>query len=169
MSQNLSIYDIHNEINRRKETKTHCYRKVLEVCENKIRTASEKEIFKIYIDVPEYIIGLPIYDISECIKYVSTHLTRNGFLVEYFFPKILYVSWDLDEINKKEISIQQLTTGKYKTLPSNHESIKETDKMLLSSRASHFIENHDLKKNKTIDSSNKLQYRPNGKFILNLD
>lgn len=172
MSQQLSIYDIHNEINRRKETRTKSYQKVLEVCENKIRTASEKELFKIYIDVPEFIIGLPIYDISDCIKFITTNLEKNGFLVIYYFPKTIYVSWDLDEINnKKDSHIKH--SFQHKALPYNSPDLKETDKMLLTSRASHVI-NHkninDMNRKAPVNHSSKnLQYRPNGKFVLNLD
>lgn len=171
MSQQLSIYDIHNEINRRKEIKTKSYKKVLEVCENKIRTASEKELLKIYIDVPEFIIGLPIYDISECIKYITVNLERNGFLVQYYFPKTLYVSWDLDEINKSDSQDESKSLKHLKTLPYNSPELNDTDKMLLTSRASHVIQqnNNPLHKKINVNSSKNLQYRPNGKFVLNLD
>ena len=173
MSQQLSIYDIHNEINRRKEIRTKSYKKVLEVCENKIRTASEKELFKIYIDVPEFIIGLPIYDISDCIKYITSNLERNGFLVQYYFPKTLYVSWDLDEINKND-SQKSESHKRFKTLPYNSPELRDTDKMLLTSRASHVIQNndvmkHDINKKITVNSSKSIQYRPNGKLVLKLD
>jgi hypothetical protein len=171
MSQQLSIYDIHNEINRRKEIRTKSYKKVLEVCENKIRTASEKELFKIYIDVPEFIIGLPIYDISDCIKYITANLEKNGFLVQYYFPKTLYVSWDLDEINKNDSQQDSKSSQHFKTLPYNAPALNDTDKMLLTSRATHVIQNNNnnMRKRINVNSSKSLQYRPNGKFVLNLD
>ena len=172
MSQQLSIYDIHNEINRKKEVRTKSYKKVLEVCENKIRTASEKELFKIYIDVPEFIIGLPIYDISDCIKYITANLEKNGFLVQYYFPKTLYVSWDLDEINKNDSQQDSKSSKHFKSLPYNTSAaLSDTDKMLLTSRATHVIQNNNnnMHKRITVNSSNNLQYRPNGKFVLNLD
>jgi len=44
-------------------------------------------------EVPEFIIGYPLYDLNECIEYVVRKLNTAGFYVRYFFPRILYISW----------------------------------------------------------------------------
>ena len=61
--------------------------KVLELCHNKIKDASTKELTKMYFDVPEYVIGLPMYNLSNCIEHIVRCLKQNGFHVIYYFPK----------------------------------------------------------------------------------
>ena len=77
----LSIYDLHDEINRKKEVREKVYEKILEICYNKIRSASKKEMYKVYFDVPEFVIGLPVYKLNDCIQYVMNKLRNNNFIV----------------------------------------------------------------------------------------
>jgi hypothetical protein len=59
----------------------------------KIRTAASKEKYELYYDVPQYVVGLPLFNINECIDFIIKQLTNNGFNVKYNFPKMLYISW----------------------------------------------------------------------------
>jgi hypothetical protein len=59
----------------------------------KIRTAANKEKYELYYDVPQYVVGLPLFNINECIDFILKQLTNNGFEVKYHFPKMLYISW----------------------------------------------------------------------------
>jgi len=44
--------------------------------------------------VPEYIIGETLYNKNDCIAYLVTKLTDNGFAVKYIHPNMLLVSWE---------------------------------------------------------------------------
>tara|TARA_B100000035_G_C20998352_1_gene553606 strand:+ start:841 stop:1170 length:330 start_codon:yes stop_codon:yes gene_type:complete len=44
--------------------------------------------------VPEFVVGMPIYNGLECVKYVVRALKKNGFYVKYTHPNLLYISWD---------------------------------------------------------------------------
>lgn len=46
--------------------------------------------------------GFPVYDLNSCLTYVIDSLKKNGFLVKYYFPKVVYVSWDYNEIESTE-------------------------------------------------------------------
>jgi hypothetical protein len=48
----------------------------------------------IWFVVPEFIFGESVYNQSDCIAYVVTKLTENGFFVKYLHPNTLYVSWE---------------------------------------------------------------------------
>lgn len=48
-------------------------------------------------EVPEFLIGSPLYELNECINYLIKKLTENGFYVRYFFPRVLYISWALSQ------------------------------------------------------------------------
>lgn len=43
--------------------------------------------------VPEFQVGFPVYDLGECVSYVTDRLRRAGFDVAYLFPGVLVVSW----------------------------------------------------------------------------
>ena len=43
--------------------------------------------------IPEFILGIPRYDISECTNYVINQLTENGFQIKYTYPNLLFISW----------------------------------------------------------------------------
>lgn len=155
----LNIYELHEEMNKKKKKRTQSFEHVLETCHKKIKIASTKELVKVYFDVPEFVIGLPVYDLTECIKYIVKSLEDNGFLVKYFFPKLLYISWDFNEINKKDKSYTthspQIT---YEPSNSNKTIVENNN-------ANKLI----MKPSSKANQSKQLEHRPNGKFILNID
>ena len=59
-----------------------------------------------FFEVPEFVIGYPLYNINECVNYIHDKLTSNGFLVKYYFPNILYISWSEDEIKYEKLMKQ---------------------------------------------------------------
>ena len=89
----LNIFELQNSIDKKKQNRTNIYETVLEKCHMKIRTAANKEKYEFYYDVPQYVVGLPLFNINECIDFIMKQLTNNGFNVKYNFPKMLYISW----------------------------------------------------------------------------
>lgn len=102
--------DIHRAMNERKNKKNDCFDKVLERCHRKILQTSQQNKLNCFFEVPEYMFGFPIYDINECITYVIHALKSNGFLTLYYFPRYIYVSWDLQEIEENK-KVQQTPAG----------------------------------------------------------
>jgi hypothetical protein len=39
------------------------------------------------------VVGLPIYNINDCIEYVVGQLEENGFVVEHVYSKYIIISW----------------------------------------------------------------------------
>jgi hypothetical protein len=172
----LTVYEIHNHLEKKKAARSKSFEKVLEICFNKIKVATDKELFRILFDVPEYVLGLPVYNINHCTKYIMQSLSENGFMVKYFFPKTLYISWDFDEINQVD---QQRTNKQIKSdtlLLPRPLTMSTQDRLLLSSQDVKFME-FKTAKTKSKDSGMgttgfRLQNKttkPNGKFTLTLD
>jgi hypothetical protein len=134
----LNIYELHSEMNRRKQNRTKSLDHVLERCHNKIRNASKKELARCLFDVPEFVIGLPVYNLNDCIIHLMTSLNQNGFVVKYYFPKLLYISWDFDEINHSQNNAlsKELISYAAGTNPNPEmDHLRSMDKMLLTSAA----------------------------------
>lgn len=190
----LNIYELHSEINKKKEHRTKSLDHVLERCHTKIRNASKKELHRTWFEVPEFIIGLPVYNLNDCIIHLMTSLNQNGFVVKYFFPKVLYISWDFDEINQcQNIALAKdliSHSGKNPQL----EQLRSVDAMLLTSKAHKVIDTSassstpprskcssqqltipPIKRGVVNDLDTTIQNRPNmrnlpnGKFVLNLE
>ena len=98
----LNIYDLYKERNEKKDKQNDTFDKVLLKCHTFIKNAS-KFHYSCYYVVPEVIVGLPLYSIPECIRYLLKNLKSNGFVVNYIYPKTIYISWDPKKVNTKEI------------------------------------------------------------------
>lgn len=89
----LSVNDLIQDKNKRVERRKECFDKVLDQCCSKIKKAAKLDKTFCLYDVPEFILGYPLYNINECMTYVIDKLAKNGFAVQYFFPRYIVVSW----------------------------------------------------------------------------
>lgn len=93
--KHLSVREI-VEAQKKRESKRHdAFDKILESSYNRVRKCIEvtRNVYSCLFEVPEFLIGYPLYDLNECLRYIIQQLQKNGFYVHYFFPRILYISW----------------------------------------------------------------------------
>jgi hypothetical protein len=64
---------------------------------------SKREMFCMIFDVPEFVFTITSYDVKTCIVFIIKNLRENGFYVKYYYPKILFVSWDIRHIHNKHV------------------------------------------------------------------
>ena len=91
-------------------------------------TACFEKHMRFFFEVPEYIFGYPLFDINDAIRFVVDALTKNGFLAVYYFPRFVYISWDMNEIenNKKNNNRMKMSTERgldFKYKPSGKLSL----------------------------------------------
>ena len=98
----LNILQLHRTIQEKKQKRHESFQKVLGICHSRIKGAAEGQQLKTFIVVPEFVVGFPMFNMNECLEYVIDALRKNGFLVKYYFPKILYISWDFEEIKSEK-------------------------------------------------------------------
>jgi len=87
-------------VNDKKEKRTCCYEKVLDMVHNKIKRSAQEKSLRCLFEVPNYVFGFPLFNLNDCIEYVVGELKMNGFVVNYYFPNKIYISWDFEEINE---------------------------------------------------------------------
>ena len=102
MSQ-LNISDLYAKTNEKNLKRLEIYDNVLVKCHNRIKYNSNLEKTYCFFQIPEFIIGTPIYDINEMRKYVINSLKNNGFKIMYIEPNWLFISW-IQESNKKLVN-----------------------------------------------------------------
>lgn len=98
------------------------FEKILEMCFTHINTATQLNSCTCLFEVPEFIIGYPLFNINECIIYISDRLKQLGYKVNYFFPKLLHISWNTedtqkDRFNKKLIDMMNCALREKQFIP----------------------------------------------------
>jgi hypothetical protein len=94
-NEKLNLDDLFNTQKNINDNKIKIYQKILQRVHKKIKTISrsrncEKHCF---FHVPEFVLGVPIYDTSTCITYIIDKLLDNGFNIRYIHPNMLFISW----------------------------------------------------------------------------
>ena len=136
MSQ-LRINDLYNKKNEKNLKRLEIYDSVLVKCHERIKYNSNFERTYCFYQIPEFIIGVPLYNINEMRKYIINSLKTNGFNILYIDPNWLFISWGHVN-NDKSIS------KKFKEKKKNDKNDK----------------NNNNQQFKSIDN-----YKPDGSFV----
>lgn len=147
----LCISDIQSSIQKKAEKRKESFNKVLEMCFKRIENGAKFDKIACFFDVPEFVIGYPLFDLNECIMYVYSQLVKNGFQVQYIFPRILYISWFKPDI--KQTSNQPLLM---------HEPKKTNTPATAPAKRGR------KKATQPANGKSVAEFKPSGKFILNL-
>lgn len=94
-NEKLNLDDLFKEKKQTQEHKIKIYQRILARVHKKIKTTSRmrnSDNFSFFL-IPEFILGIPRYDMAECTSYIIEKLTDNGFLVKYTHPNLLFISW----------------------------------------------------------------------------
>lgn len=85
--------DLVKQQKKREERKKITFEKIYSVIEKKIIMASAGDFYYTWYQIPEFLVGLPMYSVDECKNYIQDKLKLNGFVVEFFLPNILLIKW----------------------------------------------------------------------------
>lgn len=75
--------------------KNKIYKKIYERVEKKILMASNQNFYQCFYEIPEFMLGLPLYNLNECIKYIDNKLIDNGFKTVWDNNQVL-INWKED-------------------------------------------------------------------------
>ena len=123
MSSQLNINDLFETTNNKTLRRLETYDKILQQCHCRIKYYSKFEKTTCFFAIPEFIIGVPLFDVQELRLYVINSLKKNGFQIMYLHPNWLMIDW-----SKKKKSLQKLqenTQSTIKQIKSNYKPIEE--------------------------------------------
>jgi len=106
MSADLNIHDLYKSTDLRRENKKKTFESVLCRIHCKIKQAAEHDHLACFYTVPEVIVGIPLYNITECIEYAISALKNNGFLIRFVYPNNIYINWDPKELNRDGLRVE---------------------------------------------------------------
>ena len=87
--------DIRDMHARRKTIQQRGIDAVVNRCYSKIKATlrSNSSSTSCVLEIPEFVFGYPLYDLTDCVLFAKRHLESNGYKVSYFFPRMLVASW----------------------------------------------------------------------------
>jgi len=94
-NEKLDLDELFKEKKQSYEHKIKIYQKILSRVHKKIKTTSRmrnSEKFSFFL-IPEFVLGIPRYDMAECTSFIIEKLSDNGFMVKYTHPNLLFISW----------------------------------------------------------------------------
>tara|TARA_B110000495_G_C23005047_1_gene593624 strand:+ start:1307 stop:1900 length:594 start_codon:yes stop_codon:yes gene_type:complete len=94
-NEKLDLDELFKEKKQTYEHKIKIYQKILARVHKKIKTTSRmrnSDKFSFFL-IPEFILGIPRYDMAECTSFIIEKLSDNGFMVKYTHPNLLFISW----------------------------------------------------------------------------
>ena len=77
----------------RETWKNKTFSKIYTNIDKKIIIASSANNYYTWYQIPEFIVGLPLYNLLDCKLYIENKLKENGFITEFFEPNILFITW----------------------------------------------------------------------------
>jgi len=110
-----SVYDIKKEYYEREKRRLNIYKKITSNCFKKIKLAVENDEFYCFYSIPEYIPGIPLFNMTDCVLFMLNELKSKGFISRYVHPFMLYINWN---VNKPVLRITETPTPQLK--PSNN-------------------------------------------------
>jgi hypothetical protein len=99
----LSINDVTKIDEKRKQIKKEIYLKIYEQFSSKIKQSVELGHKQIFLTVPAFLLGYPVFDRRLAAKYVARQFQLGGFTVKLLSDHDVYISWTTSK-KKKERS-----------------------------------------------------------------
>ena len=121
MSQ-IDMKELYSTINQKTLRRMELYDSILKKCHSRILYNSNLQRTYCFYQIPEFVIGTPLYDIGELRNYVMNSLKTNGFDILYIEPNWLFIYWNVKGAKSltknnnvtKKINNQYKSTDTYK-------------------------------------------------------
>jgi hypothetical protein len=78
---------------KRREYKTEVFQQILKQVHRRIEYGATCGDSYAIFTIPVYVVGYPLFDTTECSVYIIAELTKNGFFVQCYSNRFLYMSW----------------------------------------------------------------------------
>lgn len=98
----LSINDVTKIDEKRKQIKKEIYTKIYEQFSAKIKQSVELGHKQIFLTVPTFLLGYPVFDRRLAAKYVARQFELGGFTVKLLSDYDIYVSWVVSKKKKEK-------------------------------------------------------------------
>jgi hypothetical protein len=124
--EKISLDELYEGKQKRDMRILNTFKTILTRVHNQIKLTARQKIDQQYcwFVVPEFILGVPSYNNSDCVVYIIEKLKENGFQVKYTHPNLLLISWQhwvpgyVRKELKKKTGVEVDGHGNYVNKPS---------------------------------------------------
>ena len=172
-SEKINIDELYEKKRLSDVNKLELFKKILNRIHIRIKTTARQNVIdrSCWFIVPEIIIGVPKYDQGACIAYVMDTLQKNGFILKYFHPNTLFISWNhwvptyvRNEIKKKT----GLVINEYgEKIADENDDNNSDDELTSNTNANSSTAIEQIKNSKKYTPINS--YKPSGKLVYSED
>ncbi len=110
----LSIDDVVKIDDKRKQIRKEIYMKIYTQFSTKIKQSVELGHKQLFMTIPTFLIGYPVFDRSAAARYVARQFTLGGFTVQLVSDYDIYVTWSKPK--KKKEKVEQEEDGDFPNL-----------------------------------------------------
>ena len=103
----LSINDVTKIDEKRKQIKKEIYKKIYEQFSGKIKQSVELGHKQIFLTIPTFLLGYPVFDRRLAAKYVARQFQLGGFTVKLLSDFDIYVSWVVPKKKKEKVEDEE--------------------------------------------------------------
>jgi hypothetical protein len=157
----FSVYDIHKEQKEKEDKNIKIYNIILKKLFQKIKL-TVKTTYNNYcfFQLPEYLQGYPLYNMTKCLWYITNILHAKGFHSKYCNDHIIFIKWKERE---EDLKLQNLSNvGLLKSEPEKNQNYRQTNQQQTSNQ--YKLQSSLQKKNKFRSIND---YKPKGDFLYN--
>ena len=116
MSQ-IDMKELHLTINQKTLKRMELYDSILKKCHSRILYNSGLQRTYCFYQIPEFVIGTPLYDVLELRNYIMNSLKTNGFEILYVEPNWLFIYWNVKGAKSltKNTNVSKQVNNQYKS------------------------------------------------------
>ena len=116
MSQ-IDMKELYSTINAKTLKRMELYDSILKKCHSRILYNSGLQRTYCFYQIPEFVIGVPLYDVLELRQYVMNSLKTNGFEILYVEPNWLFIYWNVKGAKSltKNTNVSKQVNNQYKS------------------------------------------------------
>ena len=174
-SEKIKIDELYEKKRLSDVNKLELFKKILNRIHIRIKTTARQNVTdrSCWFIVPEIIIGVPKYDQGACIAYVMDTLQKNGFIIKYFHPNTLFITWNhwvptyvRNEIKKKT----GLVINEYGEKIADEKDGNDSDDELTNNTNSNSASSSTMEQIKNSKKYTPINsYKPSGKLVYSED
>jgi len=97
----ININDIIEIDDKKKKIKKEMYMKIYEQFSSKIKQCVELGHKQVFLTVPLFLIGYPVFDRGAAARYIARQFELGGFTVQLVTEFDIYVSWNMSKKRKE--------------------------------------------------------------------
>ena len=117
--EELNINELYQTQRTKQINRLTFFQKILKKCHHRIQTVSKKAETYCFFIVPEFVFGVPLFNVYQCSQFIIDNLIKSGFYVIYIRPNIIYISWDLRQYLTNEQKKQLNNIPQTYNIPQN--------------------------------------------------